>query len=81
MIVFKGEHSKECTTYICKLQYKTRFLQALYVVFFAEIPMCIIFIAMYPKTWLFTLLISLLVWVFCNFILFRPVPKKEYGTS
>lgn len=79
MIVFKGEHSKECTKYIRKLHHKVKIFEAIYVIFFAEVLVCIIGISWRPQYWLHILLYVFLGYGFLNYLLLRPPPKSEYG--
>ena len=79
MILFKGEHSKECTKYICKLHHKVLVWQGLIAIPLTQIAMLTIFVNLKPDLWRFTVPVLLFGFAPCYYLVFRPIPKKEYG--
>lgn len=79
MIVFKGEHSKECTKYIRKLHHKVKIFQGIFFIIFCEGFVGYYCISLLPQYWYQVLFF--LFWVFgvMNYFLLRPPTKKEYG--
>ena len=79
MILFKGEHSKECTKYICKLHYRVMARQGIVYLPILQIAMLIVFVNWHPDFWRFTVPLMLFGFAPCYYLVFRPIPKKEYG--
>lgn len=79
MILFKGEHSKECTKYICKLHHRVMARQGIIYLPILQIAMLIVFVNWHPDFWRFTVPLMLFGFAPCYYLVFRPIPKKEYG--
>ena len=79
MILFKGEHSGECTKYICKLHRKVLARQGIIAIPATQIAMLIVFVNWHPDFWRFTVPLILLGFAPCYYLVFRPIPKKEYA--